>query len=62
MGNGRYTSEGISAPASTTLELHGRYVTFRFVDGTEETYVVSDLVHALAAIAGATCVVRKPSL
>lgn len=46
---------GLSVPASTTLVLHGRCVTFRFADGGEETYVARDLVHALADLAGATC-------
>lgn len=51
MGNGRYASEGVSVPASTTLVLHDRYVTFHFVDGPDETYVLSELVHALAEVA-----------
>lgn len=36
---------------TTTATLHGKYVTFHFVDGPDETYVMSELIRALAEFA-----------
>lgn len=40
---------------ATSATLHGRYITFHLVDGMDETYVFSDLLHALAGFAGLKC-------
>lgn len=40
---------------ATSATLHGRYITFHLVDGMDETYVFSDLLHALADFAGLKC-------
>lgn len=35
----------------TNATLHGPYITFHFMDAPDETYVLMDLIHALAEIA-----------
>ena len=40
---------------ATSATFHGRYITFHLVDGMDETYVFSDLLHALAALARVEC-------
>lgn len=35
----------------TNATLHGPYITFHFADAPDETYVLSELVHALAEVA-----------
>lgn len=40
---------------TTSVTLHGKYITFHLVDGMDETYVFSDLLHALAGFAGLKC-------
>lgn len=45
----------VDVRGSTSVVLHDRYVTFRYVDGGSETYVLQDLVRALAKFAGIEC-------
>lgn len=40
---------------ATSVTLHGRYITFHLVDGMDETYVFTDLLHAMADFAGLKC-------
>ena len=40
---------------ATSATLHGKYITFHLVNGVDETYVFSDLLHALADFAGIKC-------
>ena len=39
----------------TSATLHDKYITFHLVNGVDETYVFSDLLHALADFAGIKC-------
>ena len=41
--------------STTSATLHGKYITFHLVNGVDETYVFSDLLHALAGFAGLKC-------
>lgn len=48
-------NDGLRLSKSTTATINGDEITFHFVDGTDETYVLRDLIHALAEFASSEC-------